>query len=504
MAVSTKASWLLPTNTENLQMMIAQGLICDVNGFVGDYYKDILSNCPGFLPLYKSKVPLSAISAAKAESNDLTPCLLKIDLNAILEGNCFHTRSDLTEEIPSNTFTLSSANQLKIEDIKRKRNDELDFESILIQGPLPLSCIDEVIFMSKSDIEEFKSSSSNLGNVPTGFLVFKSQNAAFGHDIVDSITNNKFDCELCYKKIDYKKSYSFGGLLALAFYFSKNGVNSSEMFNSITELEVKDESHLEYKWIMSYFRQSDEINELQRWNNILDEFNEYKKRSDIDFKKNIIEFLKSDSKTEGMANFLLDYHRSKIELSDEAIISKYIKEYKDDDKKFRIKLILFMFFFKDSIEKLIKYHHKDLSENDYMSFGMLFGMNYGYIGIPKWLLEYEGMQLFISSLMANYAHGIANTEMRFKKSTKPLCLPEMLSPKKLNFIAWFCKAYEFNQCFDTVMPKRDYRNIGGKCIYDGVILPEYQILKDNFFRTMSKLALDTKDYNRISKEFRTK
>jgi hypothetical protein len=163
-----------------------------------------------------------------------------------------------------------------------------------------------------------------------------------------------------------------------------------------------------------------------------------------------------------------------------------------------------MLFYKDSVEKLINYKHSSFREEEYVLLGMLFGMNSSFIGLPKWLIEYEGMHLYISTLMANYAHKQSNTGIQFKEPSKPLLLTDMLSPKKIEFIAWFAKNFDANDSFETVMPNKDYQSVKGKKIYDGIIVPEYRILKDKFLNTMSGAVIDDKSYSEICKKFRGK
>jgi len=45
--------WFLPTNTNNLSMILSQGLISEPTG-CKKYYKDILNKYPGYIPVIKS------------------------------------------------------------------------------------------------------------------------------------------------------------------------------------------------------------------------------------------------------------------------------------------------------------------------------------------------------------------------------------------------------------------------------------------------------------------
>jgi len=503
MATSTKAVWLLPTNIENLQMMLAQGLITDASGFVGSYYKDVLNECLGYISLFKNEVPGAALSLAKSEDPNLISCIIKVNLKDIVLGDCIHTRCDIEDSFNADDLCPKESNSVPIPSLQGKKTTELDYESILIQAPLPLSCIEEVIFSSKADLDEFKNSSENLGNVSIKILKCKVDKKEFKTTVSSSdLFHNSF-ANIEHNPVEYSKTYSFGGLLSLSLYFSKNGEESARFFKSISAF-TEDESYpLEYEWIYEYFF-SNENDKFQKWNAILDVLNNNKKRNDIEYKNSIIEILNSSPKTQSIADFLTDYHRSKIEKSDTQIIEEFIDDYKKEPNKFKIQLFLFMLFYKDSVEKLIKYTHESFREEDYALLGMLFGMNSSFIGLPKWLIEYEGMHLYISTLMANYAHKQSNSGIQFKEPSNPLLLTDMLSPKKIEFIAWFGKNFDTNDCFETIIPNKDYQSVKGKKIYDGIIVPEYRILKGKFLNTMSATVIDDKSYSEICKKFRGK
>jgi hypothetical protein len=312
MATSTKAIWLLPTNIENLQMMLAQGLISDASGFVGSYYKDVLNECPGYISLFKNEVPGTALSLAKSEDASLISSIIKINLKDIILGDCIHTRCDIEDSFNVGDVSPKVSNSIPIQSLQGKKTTELDYESILIQAPLPLSCIEEVIFSSKADLDEFKNSSENLGNVSIKILKCKVDKKEFTLPVSSGdLFHNSF-ANIEHNSVEYTKAYSLGGLTSLSLYFSKNGEESASFFKSMSAFSDNESYPLEYKWIYEYFF-SNENDKFQKWNAILDVLNNNKKRNDIEYKNSIIEILNSSPKTQSIADFLTDYHRSKVE-----------------------------------------------------------------------------------------------------------------------------------------------------------------------------------------------
>jgi hypothetical protein len=68
-ALDLQSSWQFPSNHQNLLFMLGSGLISkpdepdeSKNGSQSKYYKDILSLCPGWIPLFKGSVPEKASS----------------------------------------------------------------------------------------------------------------------------------------------------------------------------------------------------------------------------------------------------------------------------------------------------------------------------------------------------------------------------------------------------------------------------------------------------------
>ena len=81
-AKKNKAHWLFPTNTNNLRMILAQGLLASPEGF-SKYYQDILVDYDGYLPLFNHQVSSSSLEKAVSEAEYLVPCLLEFDLSKL-------------------------------------------------------------------------------------------------------------------------------------------------------------------------------------------------------------------------------------------------------------------------------------------------------------------------------------------------------------------------------------------------------------------------------------
>ena len=490
--------WLLPTNTANLGMMIAQGLICEPKGF-SKYYTDILDEQLGYIPVFSEKesqqLIFQALAYAQSEGSDLTPCLIEIDLKNIINGNVY------TDE--GNPFEISELN-----------SEKDDVNKFFIPSPLPLSCISNVFFSCLYEKNRFISDAKRLyGNVPLDSFKMSAPKAfeklfSGGKNIeLPEINEGKAVKFPELVEIDYKKIYALGGFLSTLFYFSKNGILSDKIFHEACKLDSTDTKIIyDFPLIHNYFYSTEAS--FENNSSISCMFQEilkiiiYKDKNDCN--NSIINFLQSDElSTENdfrkragdLAEELMAFHRN----TSDKPISEIFEQAKTSKDKSSIKLILLMLFHRKDVESLIDYQLDVFEEEDYLLFAMIFGMRDKFSKTPKFLKEYSELQLYISTLMASYAHKSAKTEVFFKNTKAPPSIISMLKPNKLEFIDWASKPTELNiqSCFKSVMPNKEFLNNKGNSTYSGIVLPKIDIDEALYFREMSKIKIDNTLYDKI-------
>jgi len=124
--------WFLPTNTNNLSMMLSQGLITEPAG-CKKYYEDVLNKYPGYIPVIKrtdKKALQDAFKYSLSEESSLIRCIISIDLRKIIQG----------------TFYCEDGTKVDTSSIDNL-NEEITI--LYIPSPLPLQCISKVIFENK-------------------------------------------------------------------------------------------------------------------------------------------------------------------------------------------------------------------------------------------------------------------------------------------------------------------------------------------------------------------
>ncbi len=471
--MTKKDRWFIPTNTENLKMIIAQGLISNPDGFK-KYYSDILELVQGYIPIFKNEIGQEILTYVVNETDDLTPAIIEIDLKKILS---------VVKKVAENKLVDMDLNDINSKDI------------LFIQAPLPLSVISTLIFKSRTDKKNFIDDSKLYSNVVLADLklsstvteqkLFKQNTFSVGlvsyfKDIETVETN----------KVDYNKVYAYGGLLLNLFYFAKNGNRSNALYQLFSNLDK--ESEKQDIDVYDYFKafDSSDTNIKRKMDYGLINISIESK----DFKEEIFDFLLSDiwdersaKRTKELANKLKQF-----ESNMDKTVSEQFKEAKTALEK-----TLLMLFLREDSDSLMDYMIDVFTEEDYLNFAMMFGVRDKFIKIPKELREFSGLQNFVSLKMAEYAHSSIDSNIKFKALPKSLTLIDMLNKNSLK--KKLLKELKIEHCVQTVMPNKEYSSKNGINTYVGFIEPTYKILNDEYFKTISKKRLTKLEYNKFAK-----
>ena len=471
--MTKKDRWFIPTNTENLKMIIAQGLISNPDGFK-KYYSDILELVQGYIPIFKNEIAQNILTYVVNETDDLTPAIIEIDLKKIVS---------VVKKVEENKLVDMDLKDINSEDI------------LFIQAPLPLSIISTLIFKSKTDKKSFEDDSKLYSNVVLADLKLSStivEQKLFKQNTLSADLVSSFkDIETVEtNKVDYNKVYAYGGLLINLFYFAKNGNRSNALYQLFSNLDK--ESEKQDIDVYDYFKAFDSSD-----TNI-------KKKMDYgliniaieskDFKEDVLDFLLSDNwdersakRTKELANKLKQF-----EFNMDKTVSEQFKEAKTALEK-----TLLMLFLREDSDSLMDYMIDIFTEEDYLNFAMMFGVRDKFIKIPKELREFSGLQNFVSLKMAEYAHSSIESNIKFKALPKSLTLMDMLNKNSLK--KRLLKELKIEHCVQTVMPNREYSSKNGINTYVGFIEPTYTILDDEYFKNISKKRLTKLEYNKFAK-----
>ena len=479
-----KASWLFPTNTNNLRMILAQGLLVSPEGF-SKYYQDVLLDYNGYLPLFNHKVSTASLEKAVAEAEHLVPCLLEFDLSKL-----------------SGQINILSNGEAKKVDLGSLSLYEGDIEQLLIPLPLPLGCISKVIFKTKDDIEAFKKDAEIRSNVVLNKIRLSSTNAesklfeATDTDPLLALDNTDFSqIEIPEIKPNYSDIYAYGGLLSLLFYYAKNGVLSHGYFNDFSQNIIpqadipKDQAIPQF--IYEYFH--DDVDESRPENKILKGIVASCIESN-DFKNSLINFLRNsdlDNEKAGKRSYELADKLHDYVSNSSSSVSEWFDSVKSDIEK-----VLLMLFTREDSDSLIDFHNPKINftEREYLLFSMFFGIRDGFIKVPAFIREYNDLQEYISNKMAVYAHNRMSSNLAFKEINSPKTVWQFVDKKlsKAN-----TKLLGLESCVQTIMPKADFKNQKGVNIYSGYYEPTYKVMTEEYFKLISMLKITDTIYNKL-------
>lgn len=461
-----KNRWFMPTNTENIRMIIAQGLISSPAGF-SSYYTDTLQLFNGYIPFFKNKVQADILKYVCSEEEGLVSCILECNLK-IISGSC--------KAIKQGELIDCSLNTL----------DDNDIDILLIPTPLSISCILKIIFQDTDSMKNFKNDASLYSNVPLNKInitstlsdqkLFKPKSDMTTDYSIDALLNLNTLSEI---DLDYRKVYAYGGMLSNLFYYAKNGKKSHDSFVKCYK-DIQLDEGTDYSLILNnlYFDEGEE--KFQKFYNALLETATKTK----DFKEDMIDYLElaAPKIAEKMKSF---------EQTNDKPISEEFAEAKTVFMK-----ILLMLFVREDSDSLLDYHLELFSEEDYINFAILFGVRDKFIKIPKFIKEFKNLQSFVSSQMALYAHKLLNSDIDIKQD-KVITFSEML--KSNRFKEYIAKELNIEHCFQTIISESNYTVVKGKPVFSGIIMPKFELLDYEYFKHISKIKLN--DYDKYLEKY---
>ena len=140
--------WHLVTNHQNMLYMLAAGMVMSPAGFRGKHYSDPLNVCPGWIPLFKTKIPADVLKCAISERKFLSPCIATFDLSNLL--------------VPVQMLSKDRKTRKVVSAATIKRKDEI---AILFRAPLPATLLRSINFRSHDDKQKFEIAANNVSNV---------------------------------------------------------------------------------------------------------------------------------------------------------------------------------------------------------------------------------------------------------------------------------------------------------------------------------------------------
>ena len=448
--------WFVVTNTENLEFFFHCGLIVDRQGFSGNaYIADAMQERPdGYIPCFPQTNLWDALKAAKAEDDNLTECLLELDIKQF-DSPAFYRTEELDKgrynpfhiknEIPSDTQVLSE---------------------ILLPAPLPLSCIKNIILKdSKAQKSLVAKYELAYGTTRKKFITTAKKTEKFFEQFKPKQADNTLSLEsennstnpppigehIPSRLLNYKKAFSYGGALSLLYYQTKNGQKSTQIFKDFSANDAEPEPLNNIATLLAFFfNPTDDLDEsVQLYSQVI---NCISGQTDVGVARyKVLQLLNDKERLPsgysrdcgGLANSLTQLvDRTHTDDSD-TIFTKLIEHYEAKEPgRSKIFILMTMFFVRDNSETMLKYYHSIFKEEDYSLLALFFGAVNGFINTPQIIRGVHDLSTWISFKMATYMHG-KDSLTHFFSPHQPIliydkCFKQKDTDKKLTN---FCKKF---------------------------------------------------------------
>lgn len=503
----TQDKWFFSTNTQNLNNFIAQGLITEPCG-MQKYYRDILEDYPGWVPMFRNKLPKDVLEKGRSENQRLSLCVLECSLDNI-NGSVKALRNN------SGMGADYEVIEYKLGDSSAEQPSDIDIEVILIPRAIPLTCIKFIYFENKEEKLLYESNAETFSNLV--FTDLKGKFKANYSKLINNISDTtKISDELIHTiecqsngqfqdKNNYSRAYAIGGALINSFYFTKNGDLSNSVFKYLAGVQhIEQELTIDLQQVINYLKNiTTPSNRLleKMYTGILDTIS-----CSREIKDDILEFLntfiiddtpefqdKSQQRAKQLSETLTDF-----ELNPSKSASEFFNTAKSTVEK-----ALFMLFLRESTDDFLEFNLDCFTEEDYLLYSIMFGIRDGFINAPKNIKESTGIQLYVSELMANYYHKSITSGISFNsiKNQPPMTLQDMLNKQK--FKSWFAKQYKIDAVKYTFkLPKGEHQlnitSAGIEFTLDSE--PKYSTVINEDIFSKAILSINTSDYNKYFKE----
>ncbi|WP_257297156.1 hypothetical protein [Endozoicomonas sp. YOMI1] len=427
--------WFIVTNTENLEFFFHCGLIVDKQGFSGNaYVADIMQDRPeGYIPCFPQTNLWNALKAAKSEDENLAECLIEIDIKQIYCPSAF-CRTENLEEESYRPFVIEK---------EINESSKILFE-VLLPAPLPLSCAKKIILKDSKELKPLTDKHKRTyGGSSEKFITaankkeitfFKEpqSNQAVNNLDLDSSDNNQETQSLTGehippRQLNYQQAFSYGGALSLLYYQTKNGRQSTKIFDNFSSYK-KDISALQNIAPLQevFFTKENDLDEYAKlYNQVINCVFKYNDLGEARY--NVLQLLNNKEilpagyfrDCVGLANSLTQLIERTHPDDSDTIFTKLIEHYEAKETgRSKFFLLLTMFFVRDNSETMLKYYHSEFTEEDYALLAIFFGAINGFINTPATIRKTYNLATWASFKMAEYIHG--QTEENRTSFSEPL------------------------------------------------------------------------------------
>jgi hypothetical protein len=386
--------WRLASNHLNFSYMLAAGLVMGPRGFGEKYYTDSLSRCPGWIPLFRDRVPRLELEYAVRENPAvLKACIAALDLRG-LEG-------------PVRLIAHSGA----IRDGVFPSDLREDDVALLVRAPLPASRIAKLSFASPEDKKAIENVASSVSNVELA-LPLEVDKALFATNPEYPEGGFPFPATSADEDRSPVLGQVIGGILSMLYHMADRGdTGVAALRTACGQADARDRESLGGDHVLA---------ELGNWltGGKLSEQANVQARLFWGVLDAIVKARRDGSPLRPIEQTLafLEYQLAAIEDGYRPRLEKLLADMREavgfidstvtellERNKGSLSRPLLLFCLRESCEELLEFSHPLLSETEFLLAAVLFGARDGWLGMPRALRQ-------PASLSASIAHKMAEIE----------------------------------------------------------------------------------------------
>jgi len=422
----------LVTNHLNLMYMLAAGLLMPPAGFAGKHYRDPLASFPGWIPLFIERIPTAAIQLATEEARHLRPVIAEVSL------------SDL-----SGPMYTTDAGPVGMRDFQFPDQFEGRSGVLLVPAPLPVSLVVSIVFPSEEHRSAFKRDARDFSNVTIGNLRLEIKRKHLFNRVSAEPwppASGPEDRELPQATVQ-----AAGGVIAMLQHVANRGqlaVRACAQAFDPAEPSAIPARHFVLAGLSSWLWTGEILPPTQADSPLASE------SLDGDFDARLFW---------GVVERLIESRGDPDEGSAEGGLAGYLRETAGDahltssSRKRLQKLLstldsmtglgvgaasdafqrhrspveraMILFCLRRTCAELLEFNTSKLSESDWVAAAILFGARDRWLGLDAKLREIPGLSASISHRLAQMAHRVARTDLKFgAPPARVLPIRELLNP----------------------------------------------------------------------------
>ncbi|MDR2032780.1 MAG: hypothetical protein LBP86_11160 [Azoarcus sp.] len=417
----TEASprWLLASNHLNLSYMLAAGLVMGPRGFGKKYYGDSLSRYPGWILLFRDRVPRPELEYAVRENPAvLKACVATLDLHDLGGPVRIIARGG---EIRDGVFPLEPL-----------ENDV----ALLIRAPLPVSRIVKLSFSVPEDKKVLEDRALDVSNVELS-LPLEIDKALFAASMECQEISFALPAASVEEDRLPARGQVTGGILAMLYHMANRGETGVAAFRAACGQSIaqdvdrlgRDPILAELgNWLAGQISQAANLQARLFWG-VVDAIIEARRdglplrpiEQTFAFLENQLGVMKDEQYRPRLERLLADMRQATGFL--DSTVTGLLERHKGS-----LSRPLLLFCLRESCEELLEFSHPLLNETEFLLAAILFGARDGWLGMPRALRQPASLSATIAYRMAEIEQRQNPVSLRFPAPERPKPLRELFVP----------------------------------------------------------------------------